>query len=87
MMGYPRAKLPIALSCFSHVDILGFCRRRSDLFAITQNALQAWLKGASKYGRPIGARTGITHTLLTSMGGFPHILIMRLSVFLIIERL
>jgi hypothetical protein len=27
-------QLPIALSCFSHMVILGFCRRRFDLFAI-----------------------------------------------------
>jgi len=45
--GLSARQLPIALSCFSHLDILGFCRRRSDLFAITQNALQSWLKGAS----------------------------------------
>ena len=34
-------QLPIASACFSHVDILGFCRRRFDLFAIVWIALQS----------------------------------------------
>jgi hypothetical protein len=45
--GLSARPLPIAFSYFSHLVILGFCRRRSDLFAITQNASQSWLKGAS----------------------------------------
>lgn len=39
--------LPIALSCCSHVDILGFRRRRFDLFAIVWIALQSWVKRSS----------------------------------------
>jgi hypothetical protein len=33
--------LPIAFSCFSHLDIPGFCRRRFDLFTIVRLALQS----------------------------------------------
>ncbi len=38
--------LPIALSCFSPVDIHGFRRRRFDLFAIAWIVLQSWVKGS-----------------------------------------
>ena len=31
-------QLPIAFSCFSHMDIPGFCRRQFDLFAIVRLA-------------------------------------------------
>jgi hypothetical protein len=31
-------QLPIAFSCFSHLAVLGICRRRFDLFAIVQLA-------------------------------------------------
>jgi hypothetical protein len=41
MMGYSRAQFPIASSCFSHLDIRGFYRRRFDLFAIVRFALQS----------------------------------------------
>jgi hypothetical protein len=34
-------QLPIVLPCFLHSDILGFCRRRFDLFAIVRFALQS----------------------------------------------
>jgi hypothetical protein len=37
-------QLPIACSCFSHLDIGGFCRRRFDLFAIVRLALQSWVE-------------------------------------------
>jgi len=40
-------QLPIAFSCFSHLDIRGFCRRRFDRFAIVQVALQSWLRVVS----------------------------------------
>ena len=32
-------QIPIALSCFSHKDILGFCRRRFDLLAIERTVI------------------------------------------------
>jgi hypothetical protein len=32
-------QFPIAFSCFSYMDILGFCRRRFDLFAIRSACL------------------------------------------------
>jgi hypothetical protein len=38
--------LPIAFSCFSHVDTRGFCRRRFDLFAIVRLAWQSWMMGS-----------------------------------------
>ena len=31
-------QLPVALSCLSHLDIVGFCRRRFDLWAIVRLA-------------------------------------------------
>jgi hypothetical protein len=31
-------QLPIAFACFSHMDVLGFCRRRFDLLAIVRLA-------------------------------------------------
>jgi hypothetical protein len=34
-------QLPIEVSCFSHPDILGFCQRRFDLFAIVRFASQS----------------------------------------------
>jgi hypothetical protein len=34
-------RLPIGLSCFSHLLSHGFCRRRFDLFAIVRFALQS----------------------------------------------
>jgi hypothetical protein len=34
-------RLPIAFACFSHVAILGFCRRRFELCAIVQFASQS----------------------------------------------
>ena len=40
-------RLPIAFSCFSHLDIRGFCRRRFDRFAIVQVASQSWLRVVS----------------------------------------
>jgi hypothetical protein len=38
-------QFPIGLSCFSHLDMLGFYRRRFDLFAILRFALQSPVKG------------------------------------------
>jgi hypothetical protein len=34
-------QFPIAFSCFSHLDIRGFYRRRFDLFAIVRLAVQS----------------------------------------------
>jgi hypothetical protein len=39
-------RLPIGLSCFSHLAIVGFCQRRFDLFAIVRLALQSWSVGS-----------------------------------------
>jgi hypothetical protein len=38
-------RLPFAFSCFSHLDVRGFCRRRFDRFAIAQVASQSWIEG------------------------------------------
>jgi hypothetical protein len=40
-------QLPIVPSCFSHLDIRGFCRRRFDLFTIVRLAWQSWVMGSS----------------------------------------
>lgn len=40
-------RLSIAFSCFSHLDIRGFCRRRFDRFVIVQVASQSWLRVVS----------------------------------------
>src|SRR5262249_50271438 len=37
-------QFPIASSCFSHLDIRGFYRRRFDLFAIDRLAVQSWIE-------------------------------------------
>ena len=42
-------QLPIALSCFSHIAVHGFCRRRFDLLAIVRFAVRRFssrLRGA-----------------------------------------
>ncbi len=43
LMGYPRARSQLLCRALLHLVIHGFCRRRSDLFAITQNALHSLL--------------------------------------------
>ena len=40
-------RLPIASTCFTHLDIRGFCRRRFDRFAIARVASQSWCGGDS----------------------------------------
>jgi len=40
-------RLPIACSCFSHLDTRGFCRRRFDLFAIVRFSWQSLVVGSS----------------------------------------
>ena len=45
--GLSAHQLPIGSSGFLAIVILGFRWRWFDLFAITQNALQSWLKCAS----------------------------------------
>ena len=50
--GLSARQLPIGVSGFSAVVILGFCQHWFDLFAITQSALQSWLKCASSYAIP-----------------------------------
>ena len=42
-MGYPRASSPLLSRASRTSTSYGFCRRRSDLFAITQNASQSLL--------------------------------------------
>jgi hypothetical protein len=37
-------QFPIEFSCFPHPEVLGFYRRRFDLFAIVRLALQSWVK-------------------------------------------
>ena len=37
-------QLPIAFTCFSHLDILGFCRRQFDLFTIKRFVLQSCVR-------------------------------------------
>ena len=44
--GLSARRLPIAFSCFSHLVIHGFGRRRFDLFAICQLALQSRVRGS-----------------------------------------
>ena len=37
-------RLPIAFTCFMHLDVKGFCRRRFNRFAIARVASQSWCR-------------------------------------------